>query len=97
MAPFEFDALVSGPTLFTGIGAFIWVPLSLAIGRRPAFLLACLLLTAATLWAGVTDNFYQLFVALCLVGVAEGFSTSAVRISSLPLPLNYISLQILRY
>jgi len=61
-----------------GIGAFIWTPLTLAFGRRPVFLLANLIITVGTLWAGLTNNFYQLLTAVCLIGLAEGFSTSAV-------------------
>lgn len=82
MRPFGVGILVSGPTLFMGFGAFFWVPLSQAVGRRPTFLLATLVLTITTLWAGVTNNFYQYLVALCLSGLAEGFSLSVVRAAS---------------
>jgi len=72
------DILVSAPTLFMGIGAFLWIPLSLAIGRRPSFFLAALVMLTGTLWAGVTESFQQLLASVCLIGLAEGFSSSAV-------------------
>jgi hypothetical protein len=31
-----------------------------------------------TLWAGVTESFQQLLASVCLIGLAEGFSSSAV-------------------
>jgi predicted MFS family arabinose efflux permease len=65
-----------------GLGAFLWVPLTLAIGRRPVFLLCTALLTIGTIWAGIASSFYSLLVATCVQGLAEGFSTSAV--SGLP-------------
>lgn len=79
-APFGIDVLLSAPTLFMGIGAFIWIPLTLAIGRRPVFLLATIVITIGTLWAGLTKDFHALLTAVCLIGLAEGFSTSAVSL-----------------
>jgi MFS family permease len=61
-----------------GIGAFLWIPLSLAIGRRPVFLLGTMIMLLATLWAGIAGNFYQLLIAVCLQGLAEGVNTSMV-------------------
>jgi MFS family permease len=79
-APFGIDILVSAPTLFMGVGAFIWIPLTVAVGRRPVFLLATLVITMGTFWAGMTKNFYALLAAVCLIGLAEGFGTSAVSL-----------------
>lgn len=62
-----------------GIGAFVWIPMSLAVGRRPVFLLAIIVLTTGTLWAGMTKDFHQLLAAVCIIGLAEGFATSTVR------------------
>ncbi|CZR66403.1 uncharacterized protein PAC_16304 [Phialocephala subalpina] len=75
--PFPLTALQSAPTLFMGLGAFLWIPMSLALGRRPVFLICTVLLTLSTTWASVASNFYQLLIAVCLQGLAEGFSTSA--------------------
>lgn len=77
--PFRMEVLVSAPTLFMGIGAFLWIPLSLAIGRRPVFLLCTVIMLLATMWAGTAGNFYQLLIATCLQGLAEGVNSSMVR------------------
>ncbi|PVH67898.1 major facilitator superfamily transporter [Cadophora sp. DSE1049] len=76
MKPFGPGILVSAASLFQGIGTFLWAPLSLAIGRRPTFVLATCVLTASTLWAGLTSNFHQYLVALCFSAVAQGFALS---------------------
>lgn len=78
MEPFHLDSLVSAPTLFMGVGAFLWIPLSLAIGRRPVLILSNIVLVSATVWAGFARNFYQLMGAICLMGLGEGASTSVV-------------------
>jgi MFS family permease len=62
-----------------GIGAFLWIPLSLAIGRRPVFLLGTIIMLLATFWAGLAGSFYQLLAAVCLQGLAEGVNTSMVH------------------
>ncbi|KAL2062178.1 hypothetical protein VTL71DRAFT_6444 [Oculimacula yallundae] len=77
MKPFGPGVLVSGPSLFQGIGIFLWAPLSLAVGRRPTFVLATIVLTGSTLWAGITNSFHQYVVALCFGAVAQGFALSA--------------------
>ncbi|KUJ09727.1 major facilitator superfamily transporter [Mollisia scopiformis] len=76
--PFPLTALLSAPTLFMGFGAFLWIPLTLALGRRPVFLLCTVLLTLSTIWAGIAGSFYQMLAATCLQGLAEGFSTSTI-------------------
>ncbi|KAF2189375.1 hypothetical protein K469DRAFT_748034 [Zopfia rhizophila CBS 207.26] len=68
--------LVDAPALFMGVGAFIWIPLSLAIGRRTVFLLCAFILVASTALSGTAQNFTQYLVAVSLQGLAEGFSTS---------------------
>lgn len=42
------------------------------------FLLCAVIMTLATIWAGAASSFYQLLVAVCFQGLAEGLSTSAV-------------------
>jgi MFS family permease len=61
-----------------GIGAFIWVPLSLALGRRPVFLLAALLTFIATLGAGYARTIGELLVYVCLLGMGEAFALTSV-------------------
>ena len=78
-APWSAETLTTAPTLFMGIGAFIWVPLSLALGRRPVFLLAALIEFLAVLGAGYSQTFYQLLGCLCLLGMSEGLALSLVR------------------
>jgi MFS family permease len=72
------ETVVTTPTLFMAIGAFLWIPLSIGMGRRPVFLLASFVLLAATLGAGYTQNFQQLLVCVCFFGLGEGFALTAV-------------------
>ncbi|ORY58860.1 major facilitator superfamily transporter [Pseudomassariella vexata] len=67
---FRIEVLVSAPMLMLGIGAFLWVPLSLAIGRRPVFLLCTLMTFISTISAALAQNFYQLLAAMCVQGLA---------------------------
>ncbi|KAH6718731.1 major facilitator superfamily transporter [Leptodontidium sp. MPI-SDFR-AT-0119] len=77
MKPFGPGSMVSATSLFQRFGSFLWAPLSLAVGRRPAFVLATFVLTASTLWAALSNDFYQYLAALCLGAVAQGFALSA--------------------
>ena len=72
------DVLVTAPTLMLGIGAFIWVPISLALGRRPVSIFCTILLTLATVWAATAQTFQQLLGAICLQGLAAGSILSLV-------------------
>ncbi|KAJ4294197.1 hypothetical protein N0V90_007887 [Kalmusia sp. IMI 367209] len=74
--PWTPETLVTAPTLFMGIGAFVWVPLSLALGRRPVFLIAAVLNLLATIGAGYSQTFHQLLGFICLLGIGEGFALS---------------------
>ncbi|KAL2873374.1 hypothetical protein SGCOL_011455 [Colletotrichum sp. CLE4] len=75
---FPLNLLVSTPsTIFLGLGAFLWIPLSVAVGRRPVFLLASCFLTLATALAANASGFYQLLGALSLQGFSAGLSLSA--------------------
>ncbi|KAF7866865.1 hypothetical protein EAF04_005706 [Stromatinia cepivora] len=77
LRPFGLETLLWAPTLFIGIGAFLWIPLSLAIGRRSVLLIANVILLSSTLWAGVATRFHSLLIAVSFHGLAEGVSTSA--------------------
>src|SRR3954469_9382392 len=88
--PLRLDVLSSIPALFWGIGALAWVPLSMAIGRRPVFLLCALLLTLSTLMAALSHNFYTHLAARCLQGIAGSISPSTVssyKVCTAPTPL----------
>jgi hypothetical protein len=76
--PFSLSILFSAPTLFMGIAALLWIPSTLAWGRRPVYLLSIILLFISTLGAGLSTSFSQLLVSVCLQGLAEGINTSAV-------------------
>ncbi|KAJ4346417.1 uncharacterized protein N0V89_010346 [Didymosphaeria variabile] len=76
IVPWSPETLTTAPTLFMGIGAFLWVPLSLALGRRPVFLLAALLDFFAILGAGFSQTFYQILGCVCLLGIGEGLGLS---------------------
>lgn len=78
MEPFPLESLLSGPTLTMGLAAFLWIPLSLAIGRRPVFLLCAVIMLFTTIGAAVSTSFDRLLAALCIQGLAGGLTTSAV-------------------
>jgi hypothetical protein len=71
-------ALVTGPTLFMGIGCFLWVPVSIGLGRRPTILIATLVVLLAMLWAGEAGTFRSLVGAVCFLGLGEGLALSLV-------------------
>ncbi|KAL2064633.1 hypothetical protein VTL71DRAFT_3770 [Oculimacula yallundae] len=74
--PFQVEHLVAGPRLFVGIGTFIWIPLSLAIGRRPVFLICTFIIFFSAICASFATSFYQLLVSVCFIGLAEGMTGS---------------------
>lgn len=78
MYPFSVACLASSPTLAMGVGFFLWIPLSVAFGRRPVILASSIMLTGATLGAGFASNFYVLLVGICLIGFAGGATLSTV-------------------
>ncbi|KAL2071007.1 hypothetical protein VTL71DRAFT_14033 [Oculimacula yallundae] len=78
LAPLRLDVLSSVPCLFWGIGALIWVPLSMAIGRRPVFIFCTVLLTLSTLMAAFSQSFYTHLLARCLQGIAGSISPSTM-------------------
>lgn len=65
-----------------GVSAFVWVPLTIGVGRRPAFLLSSLITLIATIGAGLVTTFDQLLVCTCFLGFGEGFALTAVRTPS---------------
>ncbi|KAF1920270.1 major facilitator superfamily domain-containing protein [Ampelomyces quisqualis] len=77
IAPWHMEALVTAPTLFMAIGAVVWIPLTIGIGRRPVFLLASITIFLATLGASYAQNFQQLLACVSFLGLGEGFALSA--------------------
>ncbi|KAH7095543.1 major facilitator superfamily domain-containing protein [Paraphoma chrysanthemicola] len=80
LGPWHLETLVTAPTLFMAIGAFLWVPLSIGVGRRPAFLLASLVMMLATIGAGYASTFHQLLACSCFHGLGEGFALSTAML-----------------
>lgn len=77
-APWSPTTLTTAPTLFMGIGCLIWVPLSLALGRRLVFLVAALIDLLAIIGAAFSQTLYQLLGCVCLLGLCEGLALSLV-------------------
>lgn len=65
-----------------GIGCFVWVPLSIGLGRRPTVLIATMIVLIATLGASQARSFAQLVVASCFIGLSEGVGLCLVSDSS---------------
>ncbi|KAH9224888.1 major facilitator superfamily transporter, partial [Leptodontidium sp. 2 PMI_412] len=76
--PFNLTVLATAPPMFMGIGAFLWIPLSLALGRRLVVIMAATMLVMATIWASVEVNFHVLLAAVCFEGLAAGVTSSAL-------------------
>ncbi|KAL3417482.1 major facilitator superfamily transporter [Phlyctema vagabunda] len=70
--------LSSIPSMFWGVGALVWVPLSVAIGKRPVFLFCAVLLSLSTFWAAVSRSLYSHLGARCVQGFAGSISPSTM-------------------
>ncbi|KAG8358613.1 hypothetical protein FVEN_g3834 [Fusarium venenatum] len=75
----EFDPerivdLASYPSLCMGLGNFLFVPLSMALGRRFTLILCNMLLLASVIWAAKSQSFESHFGARCLQGLTAGIS-----------------------
>jgi len=64
--------------MFMGIGAVFWVPLSLALGRRPVSLISALLMFISTIGAGCSKTLPGFLFSLCALGLCEGFALTLV-------------------
>ncbi|KAF9885269.1 hypothetical protein FE257_013067 [Aspergillus nanangensis] len=62
------------PTLFMGIGNVVAIPLAHAFGRRPFFLLSCLLMVATCAWAAWSPTLEQHIAARDVMSLAAGQS-----------------------
>ncbi|KAL2069282.1 hypothetical protein VTL71DRAFT_15620 [Oculimacula yallundae] len=76
--PFNLTILSTAPTMCMGLGAFFWIPSSLALGRRPVLLIAATTLLISMIVASVAVGFHVLLAALSIVGFASGITTSMV-------------------
>ncbi|KAM0346428.1 hypothetical protein ACHAPU_005492 [Fusarium lateritium] len=68
--------LITLPTLFIGLGNYIILPLSLAYGRRPIFLVSIVVLFASSVAAATQNSYYGHLVSRILQGIATGASES---------------------
>lgn len=72
--PSNISQLASYPSLCMGIGNFLFVPLSMAVGRRAVFLFNNVLMLAAIIWAAKSVDFTSHLAARCLQGLTCGIS-----------------------
>ncbi|KAI0480320.1 major facilitator superfamily domain-containing protein [Xylariaceae sp. FL0804] len=65
--------LVAVNVLLIGVSNAVWVPLASALGKRPVALLALLVMTLASVWAGEAgDSFASLLAARAVQGLGAG-------------------------
>ena len=70
--------LASYPSLCMGLGNFLFVPLSMAIGRRWSLLLSNAILLASVIWAAKSESFESHLGARCLQGLTAGVADCLV-------------------
>jgi predicted MFS family arabinose efflux permease len=66
-----------------GLGNFLFVPLSMAMGRRCALLLSNAILLASVIWAAKSESFESHLGARCLQGLTAGVSDCLVSAFSI--------------
>jgi predicted MFS family arabinose efflux permease len=66
------------PSMFMGVGNLICMPLALAIGRRPIYLMSLIILIAAAVWAAYAKDYKEHLSARMLLGFAAGQSEALV-------------------
>ncbi|KAJ9118359.1 hypothetical protein QFC24_006187 [Naganishia onofrii] len=70
--------LITVPTLSMGIGNLVFMPIALAVGRRPVFLFSCALLFVGCIVASQVTNYeYHLGIRI-VIGFAAGQSEALV-------------------
>ena len=85
-SPTQIVWLLTFPSLFVGFGNFLILPMSLAFGRRPTFIVCVICLLAATI-GSATQNSFEAHLATRII---QGLATGATE-SLLPLMLTDIS------
>ncbi|KAF4246853.1 hypothetical protein CNMCM8980_008014 [Aspergillus fumigatiaffinis] len=96
--PSRIADLASYPTLCMGLGNFFFVPLSMAIGRRAAFILSSTILLASMIWAAQSESFESHLGARCLQGLCAGISDCLLPIIILDISfLNKRSTRLIAY
>lgn len=74
----DITALMTYPSMFMGVGNLICMPLALAIGRRPVYLMSLLILIGSAVWAAYAKSYNEHLVARMLLGFAAGQSEALV-------------------
>ncbi|KAJ4406537.1 hypothetical protein N0V91_004479 [Didymella pomorum] len=74
----DITALMTYPSMFMGVGNLVCMPLALAVGRRPVYLLSLLILIASAVWAAYAKNYNQHLGARMFLGFAAGQSEALV-------------------
>src|SRR5690242_10235316 len=55
----DITALMTYPSMFMGVGNLVCMPLALAIGRRPVYLLSLLILIGSSVWAAYAKDYNE--------------------------------------
>ncbi|KAH8893015.1 MFS general substrate transporter [Thozetella sp. PMI_491] len=76
MHPFNPESLNSFATVFMGVGALLWTPLSMALGRRPVVVASTTAFTMCMVWAAAARGFHSLLAATSVAGFAAGVNIS---------------------
>ncbi|CAI4215903.1 unnamed protein product [Parascedosporium putredinis] len=66
--------LMTYPTLFMGIGNIIAMPIALAVGRRPVFLVSCIVLVLSCALCATQQSYEWHLAARMVLGLAAGQS-----------------------
>lgn len=66
--------LMTYPTLFMGLGNLIAMPIAMAIGRRPVFLVSVLLLTVGAVWCAASQSLGSHIAGRDILSLAAGQS-----------------------
>ncbi|KAL1628417.1 hypothetical protein SLS54_001990 [Diplodia seriata] len=74
----DITALMTYPSMFMGIGNIVSVPVALAIGRRPVFMLSTLLLMFSAVLCAFAKDYTWHFSSRLVLGLAAGQSEALV-------------------
>ncbi|TKA81735.1 hypothetical protein B0A55_01118 [Friedmanniomyces simplex] len=74
----DISALMTFPSMFMGVGNLIGVPLAMAVGRRPVYLAANVILIAAAILAAYSKSYEWHLAARMVLGLAAGQSEALV-------------------
>ncbi|KAJ9096312.1 hypothetical protein QFC20_006450 [Naganishia adeliensis] len=70
--------LITVPTLSMGIGNLVFIPIALAVGRRPVFIFSCALLFVGCIVASQVTNYEYHLAIRIVIGFAAGQSEALV-------------------